>query len=68
MEEKSEKPEKPIKKKHDIDWDALDEERKHFYLFGRDVSEIPCFRNSFLYGIGSGVGVGLGKVNLIKKN
>lgn len=28
-------------------------------IFGRDVSKIPCFRESFLYGITSGVGVGL---------
>lgn len=28
-------------------------------IFGRDVSQIPCFRNSFLYGIGSGIGGGL---------
>ncbi|XP_058453371.1 cytochrome c oxidase assembly protein COX20, mitochondrial [Malaya genurostris] len=24
-------------------------------LFGRDLSQIPCFRNSFLYGISFGV-------------
>lgn len=28
-------------------------------IFGRDVSKIPCFRESFLYGTASGVGVGL---------
>lgn len=28
-------------------------------IFGRDVSKIPCFRESFLYGIASGIGVGL---------
>lgn len=28
-------------------------------LFGRDVSKIPCFRESFLYGIATGVGGGL---------
>lgn len=27
-------------------------------LFGRDISKIPCFRESFFYGIASGVGVG----------
>ncbi|XP_055642814.1 cytochrome c oxidase assembly protein COX20, mitochondrial [Toxorhynchites rutilus septentrionalis] len=27
-------------------------------LFGRDLSQIPCFRNSFLYGIGTGVATG----------
>ncbi|KAH8417650.1 hypothetical protein KR222_003615, partial [Zaprionus bogoriensis] len=29
------------------------------YIFGRDVSQIPCFRNSFLYGISGGIGVGV---------
>lgn len=28
-------------------------------IFGRDVSQIPCFRESFLYGMGTGVGLGL---------
>lgn len=28
-------------------------------LFGRDLSQIPCFRNSYLYGISSGIGCGL---------
>lgn len=28
-------------------------------LFGRELSKIPCFRESFLYGIGTGVGVGI---------
>lgn len=28
-------------------------------IFGRDVSKMPCFRNSYLYGIGSGIGSGL---------
>ncbi|XP_066260502.1 cytochrome c oxidase assembly protein COX20, mitochondrial [Euwallacea similis] len=28
-------------------------------LFGRDVSQIPCFRNSFLYGTLGGLGFGL---------
>lgn len=27
-------------------------------LFGKDLSQIPCFRNSFLYGISIGIGVG----------
>ncbi|XP_039284128.1 cytochrome c oxidase assembly protein COX20, mitochondrial-like [Nilaparvata lugens] len=29
-------------------------------FFGRDVSKIPCFRNSFLYGLTSGLFGGLG--------
>ena len=28
-------------------------------LFGYDIRKVPCFRNTFLYGISSGVGVGL---------
>ncbi|CAG9770260.1 unnamed protein product [Ceutorhynchus assimilis] len=28
-------------------------------IYGRDVSKIPCFRNSFLYGTLSGLGIGL---------
>lgn len=30
------------------------------FLFGRDVSQIPCFRESFLNGIIGGVAIGLG--------
>lgn len=29
-------------------------------IFGRDVSKIPCFRESFMYGISSGIVIGLG--------
>uniref|UniRef100_A0A1B6E2A4 Cytochrome c oxidase assembly protein COX20, mitochondrial n=1 Tax=Clastoptera arizonana TaxID=38151 RepID=A0A1B6E2A4_9HEMI len=32
---------------------------RSFYIFGRDVSDIPCFRNSFLYGILGGFTGGL---------
>ncbi|KAK5644716.1 hypothetical protein RI129_006016 [Pyrocoelia pectoralis] len=28
-------------------------------IFGRDVTKIPCFRNSFLYGISGGLACGL---------
>lgn len=28
-------------------------------MFGRDLSKIPCFRESFLYGMGTGVGMAL---------
>ncbi|KAB0794399.1 hypothetical protein PPYR_11238 [Photinus pyralis] len=28
-------------------------------IFGKDVSKIPCFRNSFLYGISGGLACGL---------
>ncbi|XP_023937098.1 cytochrome c oxidase assembly protein COX20, mitochondrial [Bicyclus anynana] len=36
-----------------------DEEKKGLTLFGRDLSKIPCFRESFLYGVASGIGVGV---------
>nr|CAD7259825.1 unnamed protein product [Timema shepardi] len=36
-----------------------EETKRKLILFGRDVSEIPCFRNSYLYGISSGIGMGL---------
>ncbi|KDR17422.1 cytochrome c oxidase protein 20 homolog [Zootermopsis nevadensis] len=36
-----------------------DVEKKSVIIFGRDVSTIPCFRNSFLYGIESGFVGGL---------
>ncbi|XP_013177037.1 PREDICTED: cytochrome c oxidase protein 20 homolog [Papilio xuthus] len=36
-----------------------EEEKKGLVLFGRDLSTIPCFRESFLYGISTGVGVGI---------
>ncbi|XP_067627995.1 cytochrome c oxidase assembly protein COX20, mitochondrial [Eurosta solidaginis] len=32
---------------------------KELKIFGHDVSQIPCFRNSFLYGIGGGMGMGV---------
>lgn len=32
---------------------------KSFKIFGTDVSKMPCFRNSYLYGIGGGIGIGL---------
>ncbi|CAD6993938.1 cytochrome c oxidase protein 20 homolog [Ceratitis capitata] len=33
--------------------------KRELKVFGRDVSQIPCFRNSFLYGIGGGVALGI---------
>ncbi|CAG9760630.1 unnamed protein product [Ceutorhynchus assimilis] len=32
---------------------------KSLMIYGRDVSKIPCFRNSFLYGTLGGLGFGL---------
>ncbi|XP_041988457.1 cytochrome c oxidase assembly protein COX20, mitochondrial [Aricia agestis] len=38
--------------------DDVEEESKGLVIFGRDVSKIPCFRDSFMYGISSGIGMG----------
>lgn len=35
------------------------DESNTYILFGRDIAAIPCFRNSFLYGISGGIGGGL---------
>ncbi|XP_046743036.1 cytochrome c oxidase assembly protein COX20, mitochondrial [Diprion similis] len=37
-----------------------DDDHKPLMLFGRDVTRIPCFRNSFLSGITCGIVGGLG--------
>ncbi|XP_063700286.1 cytochrome c oxidase assembly protein COX20, mitochondrial [Culicoides brevitarsis] len=43
--------------------DITDEEedlpKRSLYIFGTDVSQIPCFRSSWLYGISGGIGIGL---------
>ncbi|XP_065075734.1 cytochrome c oxidase assembly protein COX20, mitochondrial [Ochlerotatus camptorhynchus] len=44
-----------------VDFDSLvpdSPSERGFVLFGKDLSQIPCFRNSFLYGISIGIGVG----------
>ncbi len=33
--------------------------KRELILFGKDIGHIPCFRNSFLYGITSGFGAGI---------
>ncbi|KAK9753425.1 Cytochrome c oxidase assembly protein COX20 [Popillia japonica] len=35
------------------------DEDKSIIIFGQDITKIPCFRNSFLYGISGGLGAGL---------
>ena len=35
------------------------DERKGFMFNGHDLSKVPCFKNSFMYGIGSGTLVGV---------
>ncbi|KRT83889.1 hypothetical protein AMK59_4164 [Oryctes borbonicus] len=35
------------------------DENKSVIVFGQDITKIPCFRNSFLYGISGGIGAGL---------
>lgn len=52
-------------KKENIEWETVDEDSRSLYIFGKDVSEMPCFRNSFLYGIGGGMGTGIGKLKLV---
>ncbi|KAK9496641.1 hypothetical protein O3M35_013081 [Rhynocoris fuscipes] len=37
----------------------MDDEPKRSLLWGKNVSEIPCFRSSYLYGISGGIGAGL---------
>ena len=39
--------------------DEPEEERKGFMFNGHDLSKVPCFKNSFMYGIGSGTLVGV---------
>ncbi|XP_052867300.1 cytochrome c oxidase assembly protein COX20, mitochondrial [Anopheles cruzii] len=36
----------------------FDPPKRSSTIFGRDISMIPCFRSSFLYGISFGIGVG----------
>lgn len=43
----------------DIDTDITDDPSKAVMLFGRDLRKIPCFRNTMLYGINSGLGAGI---------
>ncbi|XP_066943159.1 cytochrome c oxidase assembly protein COX20, mitochondrial [Macrobrachium rosenbergii] len=43
------------------------EEVKSTSVFGRDLSKIPCFRNTFLYSISSGIGSGLAYFMLTSK-
>ncbi|EDS42572.1 lethal 87Df [Culex quinquefasciatus] len=47
--------------KKKVDFDALQADSppaRSLTLFGRDLSQMPCFRNSFLYGISLGMAVG----------
>lgn len=39
--------------------DGTTDNSKSFIIFGRDVSKIPCFKHSWIYGISSGIGAGL---------
>lgn len=46
-----------------MDAEAMKEEesilKSKLVVFGTDVGSIPCFRNSFLYGISGGIGAGI---------
>ncbi|KAK2576946.1 hypothetical protein KPH14_005559 [Odynerus spinipes] len=50
MNEKDDKAPATIQEKNDSNT---------YILFGKDISEIPCFKNSFLYGISGGIVGGL---------
>jgi len=39
---------------------SSDEDHKAFMFLGKDVSKIPCFRDSYLYGIIGGFTMGIG--------
>ncbi|KAK0180633.1 hypothetical protein PV327_002996 [Microctonus hyperodae] len=39
--------------------DGTTDDSKSLIIFGRDVSKIPCFKYSWIYGITSGIGAGL---------
>ncbi|XP_058820280.1 cytochrome c oxidase assembly protein COX20, mitochondrial [Topomyia yanbarensis] len=48
--------------KSKVDFDELlpyPTSERSVILFGRDLSQIPCFRSSFLYGISVGIAGGL---------
>lgn len=36
----------------------MEDEKKEVKLMGRNLSEMPCFRETFLYSIGSGMATG----------
>ncbi|GAB0094387.1 Cytochrome c oxidase assembly protein COX20, mitochondrial [Sergentomyia squamirostris] len=40
------------------DEDSSYSDHKSLVIFGRDISQIPCFRSSFLYGISGGIAGG----------
>ncbi|XP_050533571.1 cytochrome c oxidase assembly protein COX20, mitochondrial [Daktulosphaira vitifoliae] len=44
-----------------------DDDHKPFMFLGKDVSKIPCFRNSYFYGILGGIASGLGCFMLTSK-
>ena len=39
--------------------DEEEPQRRGFMFNGTDVSKVPCFKHSFMYGIGAGMGVGV---------
>ncbi|GAU97491.1 hypothetical protein RvY_08775 [Ramazzottius varieornatus] len=43
-----------------LDFEEAQEKKKSsLKLFGKSISDIPCFREAFLYGIVGGLGVGI---------
>jgi len=41
--------------------------QRELVVFGEDLGSIPCFRNSFLYGITGGIGLGIAHFALSSK-
>ena len=48
--------------------DEPDEERKGFMFNGHDLSKVPCFKDSWMYGIGTGMVVGVAYNLLLSRN
>ena len=48
--------------------DNEEPKRRGFMFNGRDVSKAPCFKHSFMYAIGSGMGVGVAYNLALSKN
>ena len=48
--------------------DNEEPKRRGFMSNGRDVSKAPCFKHSFMYAIGSGMGVGVAYNLALSKN
>jgi len=48
--------------------DEPEDDRKGFMFNGHDLSKVPCFKDSFMYGIGSGALVGVAYNLILSRN